>query len=51
MKEKIWYCPNCKKTMRFSRPAMGVVGYATFGRVYKCWKCGVEVYKTKERRN
>ncbi len=38
-----WYCPNCKKEKRFARPAVDVVGYATTGRVYKCWKCGAEL--------
>ena len=31
--------------MRFSRPATDMVGYATTGRVYKCWWCDTEVVR------
>ena len=40
-----WFCRSCNKYMRFARPSVDFVGYATTGRVYKCWKCGARVYE------
>lgn len=48
MKCRRWYCPRCDRYMRFPRPVTDMVGYATTGRVYKCWWCYMEVHPVEE---
>lgn len=43
-----WYCPNCQRRRKIAIPAVGVVGYATTGRVHKCWKCGSTLHLVLE---
>lgn len=49
--KRSWYCPRCQKRRKLAIPSVGIVGYATTGRVWKCWKCRSEMYLILESVN
>ena len=49
--KRSWYCTKCQKRRKLAIPSVGIVGYATNGRVWKCWKCRSEMYLILESVN
>lgn len=49
--KRSWYCTKCKKRRKIAIPSTEIVGYATIGRVYKCWRCLTEMHLILESVN